>query len=115
MASRCYAVARAARIWGEVEAVVQGSQRLDPRAAAGVAGSGTAGCWWCPVAACWSRVAPAADGCGVQDPIWSLQARRRGGLRVALHSSGLRVVWGVPGPMEVRVDLGLLRGSGCPW
>lgn len=26
---------------------------------------------------CWSREAPDAVGCGVQDPIWSLQARRR--------------------------------------
>lgn len=35
------------------------------------------------------------------------------GLLVALHSGGVLAMWGVRGPMEVRVDLGLLRGSGC--
>ena len=30
---------------------------------------------------------------------------------MALHSSGVLVVWEVRGPMEVRVDLGLLCGS----
>lgn len=31
----------------------------------------------------------------VQDPIWSLQARRRGGRLVALHSGGVLAGWGI--------------------
>ena len=33
---------------------------------------------------------------------------------MAVHSVGALVVWGVHGPVEVRVGLGRLRGSGCP-
>ena len=33
---------------------------------------------------------------------------------VALHSVGALAEWGVHGPVEVRVGLGRLRGSGCP-
>ena len=33
---------------------------------------------------------------------------------VALHSDDALAVCGVCGPVEARVDFGLLRGSGCP-
>ena len=62
---------------------------------------------------CWSRWAPAAVWMRGAGPIWSLQAHRRGGLVVALCSGGTPAVWGC-NLVEAQVDLGLLRGSGCP-